>query len=245
MIAANKNKLTSLGDGSDRIGTTHWVGKPLGIGNRYMIQANGIWQSDEAEEAKRYGNVPGDVKYVDQNNDGVIDDEDRVFCGSYYPNFYGSLTNDFSYKNFDLNIFMTFSQGRDVYNGNNYILLSGSSADNNRIEMLDRWTPENPSNKYPRASSTGSNRLSTTTSEFLEDASYLKVKNITLGYTLPQNAASKLGMSRLRFYLSVSNPFTFTGYTGMDPEDGDVWNDTRSSSYPITTTYTFGLQAQF
>lgn len=245
MIAANRNKLTSLGDGSDRIGTTHWVGKPLGIGNRYMIQADGIWQSNEADEAARYGNVPGDVKYVDQNQDGVIDDEDRVFCGSYYPNFYGSLTNDFSYKNFDLSIFMTFSQGRDVYNGNNYILLSGSTGDNNRIEMLERWTPKNPSNKYPRASSTGSNRLSTTTSEFLEDASFLKVKNITLGYTLPKQTISKLGMSHLRFYLSVSNPFTFTGYTGMDPEDGDVWNDTRSSSYPITTTYTFGLQAQF
>lgn len=111
--------------------------------------------------------------------------------------------------------------------------------------MLNRWTPENPSNKYPRASATGSNRLSTTTSEFLEDASYLKVKNITLGYTLPEQKVSKIGMSRLRFYLSVSNPFTFTKYTGMDPEDGDVWNDTRSSSYPITTTYTFGLQAQF
>lgn len=245
MIAANRNKLTSLGDGSDRIGTTHWVGKPLGIGNRYMIQADGIWQSNEADEAARYGNVPGDMKYVDQNQDGVIDDEDRVFCGSYYPNFYGSLTNDFSYKNFDLSIFMTFSQGRDVYNGNNYILLSGSTGDNNRIEMLERWTPKNPSNKYPRASSTGSNRLSTTTSEFLEDASFLKVKNITLGYTLPKQTISKLGMSHLRFYLSVSNPFTFTGYTGMDPEDGDVWNDTRSSSYPITTTYTFGLQAQF
>ena len=245
MIAANRNKLTSLGDGSDRIGTTHWVGKPLGIGNRYMIQADGIWQSNEADEAARYGNVPGDVKYVDQNQDGVIDDEDRVFCGSYYPNFYGSLTNDFSYKNFDLSIFMTFSQGRDVYNGNNYILLSGSTGDNNRIEMLERWTPKNPSNKYPRASSTGSNRLSTTTSEFLEDASFLKVKNITLGYTLPKQTISKFGMSHLRFYLSVSNPFTFTGYTGMDPEDGDVWNDTRSSSYPITTTYTFGLQAQF
>ena len=245
MIAANRNKLTSLGDGSDRIGTTHWVGKPLGIGNRYMIQADGIWQSNEADEAARYGNVPGDVKYVDQNQDGVIDDEDRVFCGSYYPNFYGSLTNDFSYKNFNLSIFMTFSQGRDVYNGNNYILLSGSTGDNNRIEMLERWTPKNPSNKYPRASSTGSNRLSTTTSEFLEDASFLKVKNITLGYTLPKQTISKLGMSHLRFYLSVSNPFTFTGYTGMDPEDGDVWNDTRSSSYPITTTYTFGLQAQF
>lgn len=245
MIAANRNKLTSLGDGSDRIGTTHWVGKPLGIGNRYMIKADGIWQLDEAEEAKKYGSVPGDVKYVDQDNNYSIDDEDRVFVGSYYPNFYGSLTNDFSYKNFDLNIFMTFSQGRDVYNGLNYILLSGSTADNNRVEMLDRWTPENPSNKYPRASSTGKNRLSTTTSEFLEDASFLKVKSITLGYTIPNNKLRKIGMSNLRFYVSVSNPFTITSYTGMDPEDGDSWNNDRSCSYPITTTYTFGLQAKF
>lgn len=245
MIAANRNKLTSLGDGSDRIGTTHWVGKPLGIGNRYMIKADGIWQLDEAEEAKKYGSVPGDVKYVDQDNNYSIDDEDRVFVGSYYPNFYGSLTNDFSYKNFDLNIFMTFSQGRDVYNGLNYILLSGSTADNNRVEMLDRWTPENPSNKYPRASSTGKNRLSTTTSEFLEDASFLKVKSITLGYTIPNNKLKKIGMSNLRFYVSVSNPLTITNYTGMDPEDGDSWNNDRWCSYPITTTYTFGLQAKF
>ena len=106
-----------------------------------MIQADGIWQSDQKEEAAKYGSVPGDVRYIDQNKDGKINDEDRVFVGSYYPNFYGSMTNDFAYKNFDLSVFMTFEQGRDIYNGNNYILLSGAGVDNNRIEMLERWIP--------------------------------------------------------------------------------------------------------
>lgn len=245
MIACNKNELTSLGDGSKKIGTSHWVGKPISIGNRYMIESDGIWQLGEEGEASKYGSVPGDVRYIDQNEDGKINDEDRVFVGSYYPNFYGSLTNEFSYKNFDLNVFMTFEQGRDIYNGNNYILLSGSGVDNNRTEMLDRWTPTNPSNKYPRASATSKNRLSTTTSEFLEDGSYLKIKNITLGYTVPSNITSKLGMSYLRAYASVSNPFTFTKYSGMDPEDGDIWNTDRKSSYPITTNYMLGLQLKF
>lgn len=245
MIAFNKNKLTSLGDGSEKIGTTHWVGKPLYIGNRYMIEAIGIWQTEEEKEASRYGAVPGDVKYRDINDDGVIDDQDRDFVGSYYPNFYGSLSNEFSYKSFDLNIFMTFQQGRDVYNGNNYILLSGAGVDNNRIEMLNRWTPTNPSQKYPRASASGGNRLSTETSEFLEDASFLKIKNITLGYTLPPDFLQRYYINRARFYVGVTNLFTFTKYTGMDPEDGDIWNNTRQSSYPITTTYTLGLQLQF
>lgn len=245
MIAFNKNKLTSLGDGSEKIGTTHWVGKPLWIGNRYLIEAIGIWQTDEATEAARYGAIPGDVKYRDLNDDGVINDQDRDFVGSYYPNFYGSLTNEFSYKSFDLNVLMTFQQGRDVYNGNNYILLLGAGVDNNRIEMLDRWTPSNPSQKYPRASATGRNRLSTETSEFLEDASFLKVKNITLGYTLLSNFAQNYKINSARVYFGVTNPFTFTKYTGMDPEDGDIWNNTRQSSYPITTIYTLGLQLQF
>lgn len=245
MIASNKNKLTSLGDGSEKIGTSHWVGKPISIGYRYMIQADGIWQADQKEEAATYGSVPGDVKYVDQNKDGKINDEDRVFVGSYYPNFYGSLTNDFAYKNFDLSVFMTFEQGRDIYNGNNYILLSGAGVDNNRIEMTDRWTPAHPSHKYPRASATGNNRLSTTTSEFLEDGSYLKIKNITLGYTIPSKIISKTGMSHFRVYASVNNPFTFTQYTGMDPEDGDIWNNDRKSTYPITTSYMLGLQLTF
>lgn len=245
LFALNRNKLTSLGDGSDRIGTTHWLGKPLGIGNRYLIEAIGIWQTNEKDEAAKYGSVPGDVKYRDLNDDGVINNEDRDFVGSYYPNFYGSLNNEFVYKSFDLNIFATFQQGRDVYNGNNYILLLGAAVDNNRIEMLDRWTPTNPSNKYPRASASGKNRLSTETSEFLEDASFLKIKNITLGYNLSNTISQRYDLSSARIYMGITNPFTFTRYTGMDPEDGDIWNNSRQSSYPITTTYTIGLQLQF
>lgn len=245
MMAANRNKLTSLGDGSEKIGTSHWVGEPINIGNRYMIEADGIWQLGQEAEAAKYGSVPGDVRYVDLNKDNEINDKDRTFVGSLYPNFYGSMTNEFAWKNFDLNVFLTFEQGRDIYNGNNYILTSGSGADNNRIEMLDRWTPTNPSNKYPRASATGKNRQSARTSEFLEDGSYIKIKNITLGYTLPETAISKMGMSYLRFYASITNPFTFTKFTGMDPEDGDRWNNDRNSSYPITTNYMLGLQLKF
>lgn len=245
MIAANKNKMTSFGDGSDRMGTTHWLGEPIFIGNRYMIEAAGIWQESEREQASVYGSVPGDVKYLDLDENDVIDDRDRKFIGSLYPNFYGSMTNSFTYKNFDLDVFMTFSQGRDIYNGNNFVLLSGAGADNNRIEMMDRWTPQNPSNKYPRASASGRNRLSAKTSEFLEDGSYLKIKNITLGYSIPSRLINKLGMSYLRVYGSVTNPFTFTDYTGMDPEDGDILNNSRTSVYPITTTYMLGLQLKF
>lgn len=245
MMAANRNKLTSLGDGSEKIGTSHWVGEPINIGDRYMIEADGIWQLGQEAEAAKYGSVPGDVRYIDLNNDNEINDKDRTFVGSLYPNFYGSMTNEFAWKNFDLNVFLTFEQGRDIYNGNNYILTSGSGADNNRIEMLDRWTPTNPSNKYPRASATGKNRQSARTSEFLEDGSYIKIKNITLGYTLPETAISKMGMSYLRFYASITNPFTFTKFTGMDPEDGDRWNNDRYSSYPIATNYMLGLQLKF
>lgn len=245
LISRNTNKLVSLGDGSERIGTTHWLGMPLGIGARYMIEADGIWQSNEVDQAAEFGSKPGDVRYIDQNNDGVIDNDDRVFVGSYMPKFYGSLTNDFIYKNFDLTLFMTYSQGRDVYNGNNYILLSGAGVDNNRIEMLERWTPENPSNKYPRASANASNRLSSQTSEFLEDASYIKVKTITLGYSTPASFNDRLGISSLRLYGTVYDPFTFTKYTGMDPEDGDIFNNDRSSSYPITTSFILGLQFNF
>lgn len=245
IFSANKNKVLSFGDGSERYGTEHWVGKPLGIGNRYLIEKIGIWQLGEETEAKKYGAVPGDVKYRDTNDDGKIDDKDRQFIGSLNPDFYGSFTNDFSYKNFDLNVFMTFSSGRDVFNGLNYSLLSGAAADNNRKEMLDRWTSTNPTNKYPRASSNKSNRAHARSSEFLEDASYLKIKAITLGYTVPSNILSKNGMSSLRVYGSVTNPFTFTKYTGMDPEDDDIATSERKSSYPINTTFTLGLQVQF
>ncbi|GBU08775.1 SusC/RagA family TonB-linked outer membrane protein [Bacteroidales bacterium] len=244
-LSHNKNKLTSLGDGTQQIGTEHWVGRPIGIGSRYMVESDGIWQTNEAAEAAKYGNVPGDVKYVDVDKNYKIDDKDRQFIGNYTPNLFGSLTNAFAYKGFDLNIFVTFEQGRDVYNGSNFKLLSGDGIYNNRVEMNERWTPTNPSNKYPRASKNLSNRMSFMSTEFLEDASFIKLKNLTIGYTLPQSVLQSIGVKGLRLYATGSNLLILTKFTGTDPEDGDMGNTARSFPYPSTKMYTFGLNMQF
>ncbi|MBO0931933.1 SusC/RagA family TonB-linked outer membrane protein [Fibrella aquatilis] len=247
LVSRNRQKLLNTGDGSDRIGTTHWVGQPLGYGDfRYIVRANGIWQTSEAEEAKKYGDVPGNVKYIDQNNDGKIDNaNDRVFTGSIQPNFYGSFTNDLTYKGFSLNVFTTFEQGRDVYNGQNYILLSGTGFDNNRAEMLNRWTPTNPSNQYPRASKNSTNRRSFRSSEFLEDASFFKIRSVTLSYQLPDALLRKASVRSARFYVSGTNLARFTKYTGMDPEDYDYDNTQRAGAYPVTRSFLFGLDLRF
>ena len=244
-LAGNRNELTSLGDGTTQIGTEHWVGKPIGIGSRYMIEKIGIWQVDEAGEATKYGAVPGDVKYNDLNNDYKIDGKDRDFHGNLTPTFYGSWTNNFTYKGFDLNTFITFETGRDVYNGLNYKLLAGDGFDNHRKEITERWTPQNPTNKYPRAAIGNSNRSSMSSTEFLEDASFVKLKSVTLGYTLPNLLVKKAGCEALRIYLSGTNLLTLTEFSGVDPEDGDYGNTSRYAPYPITRTFTIGIEAKF
>jgi len=244
-LAGNKNKLTSLGNGTTQIGTTHWVGQPIGIGARYMIEKIGIWQTTEVAEAAKYGSVPGNVKYRDLNNDQKIDNKDRAFQGNLTPDYYGSLTNNVTYRGFDLNVFATFEQGRDVYNGLNYKLLAGDGYDNHRREILERWTTTNPTNKYPRAALGGSNRSSMTSTEFLEDASFIKLKSVSLGYTLAHPIAQKIGLDNIRFYFTGTNLLTFTKFTGMDPEDGDYSNNARNSPYPIMRILSIGFNAKF
>ncbi len=244
-LAANANKLTSLGDGTQQIGTSHWVGQPIGIGARYMIEKIGIWQTEEKEEAAVYGSKPGDVKYRDVNNDKKINNEDRAFHGRLTPTFYGSLTNDLTYKGFDFNVFLTFEKGRYVYNGLNYKLLAGDGYDNHRREILDRWTLESPSNTNPRAALGYANRSTMSSTEFLEKADFIKVKSITLGYTLSEKLTVHLKNVGLRAYLSVVNPFIITDYSGMDPEDSDYGNTDRYAPYPITKSFSIGLNLNF
>lgn len=245
LLAGNRNELTSLGDGSTQIGTSHWVGQPLGIGARYMLEMTGIWQEKDAAEAASYNVRPGDVRYRDLNNDGKIDNNDRAFHGNLTPTFYGSLNNDIQYGNFDMNVFLTFEKGRTVYNGLNYKLLAGDGYDNHRVEIMERWTPSNPSNKYPRAALGYSNRSSMNSTEFLEDADFIKLKNVTIGYTFPKFFQDKIGSSNVRVYLSGVNLLTFTKFTGMDPEDGDYGNTSRAAPYPITRTVLVGLNLKF
>jgi TonB-linked SusC/RagA family outer membrane protein len=244
-LAANRNKLTALGDGTDRIGTTHFVGEPIGIGARYLIEKIGIWQEKDRSEAALYNAKPGDVRYRDLNNDKKIDNNDRAFHGNITPDIYGSLTNDLTFKGFDMNIFLTFEKGRTVYNGLNYRLLAGDGYDNHRREILERWTPENPSDKYPRAALANSNRSSMASTEFLENADFIKLRSLTLGYTLPESITRRIKSTNFRVYATAVNLFTITDYTGMDPEDGDYGNTARSGPYPITKSFVVGLNLRF
>jgi TonB-linked SusC/RagA family outer membrane protein len=244
-LAANQNELTSLGDGSTRIGTTHFVGEPIGIGARYMIEKIGIWQQKDEAEAALYKAKPGDVRYRDLNNDKKIDNNDRAFHGNLTPDFYGSLTNDVAYKGFDLNVFATFEKGRTVYNGLNYRLLAGDGYDNHRREILERWTPTNPSNEYPRAALANSNRSSMASTEFLENADFIKIRSLTLGYTLPASLTRKMKSTNFRVYATAVNLLTISDYSGMDPEDSDYGNTARFGPYPITKSFILGLNLGF
>ncbi len=244
-IAGNRNKLTSLGDGTNRIGTTHFVGEPIGIGARFLIEKIGIWQEKDLAEAALFNAKPGDVRYRDLNGDNKIDNNDRAFHGSLTPDFFGSFINDFFYKGFDLNVFATFEKGRMVYNGLNYRLLAGDGYDNHRREILNRWTPQNPTDKYPRAALGYSNRSTMASTEFLENADFFKIRSITVGYTFPESITRKLRGSAFRIYATGVNLLTFTKYSGMDPEDGDYGNTARNAPYPITRSFTIGANLTF
>ncbi|WP_299755916.1 TonB-dependent receptor [uncultured Pontibacter sp.] len=219
------------------------VGQPLGA--FFLIKSLGV----DPET--------GDMMYEDINEDGKINSLDRQFLGNPLADFYGGITNNLSYKNFDLNVFFQYSYGNDVYNMNAEgtggatslgANASAAGAPTNvfRDAYEGRWTPENPNADYPRivAGSAGitNNQRS---SRYLEDGSYLRLKNITLGYNLPTNLVSKVKLSSARIYVTGQNILTFTDYSGFDPEAStsfDVSNaGVDQGAIPQFKTYTVGV----
>ena len=203
---------------------------------------------DEADEAAKYGVQPGDFKYVDKNNDGVINADDREIIGHALPDFTWGLSNNFSYKNFTLDIFIQGSHGNQLLNSNRFELESGNGLSNASVNLLDRWTPENPSELYPRANR-NANYLQMS-DRYLEDGSYIRVKTITLSYDLPQQVLKYLRMKNLKLYTTAQNFFTITDYSGFDPEVGSFGMDnTRMGydfgSYPSVRTLIFGASINF
>lgn len=190
---------------------------------------------------------PGDPRYRDMNGDGRIDDYDRTIIGSGQPLHTGGFGNNFAWKNFDLNIFFTWSYGNDLLNANRLIFEAGRKSQTNQLSSYaGRWTPDNPASDIPRASANGTDVYS---SRVVEDGSFLRLKNISLGYTLPMRTLRRAGISNLRFYLSADNVWTLTGYSGPDPEVS-----TRSSvltpgfdwsAYPRAMGFTAGVNLTF
>ncbi|MBA9078706.1 TonB-dependent receptor [Rufibacter quisquiliarum] len=221
-ISFIKNKLTSLlGDDALLIGANRTLKVGEEVGSFYMYKMLGIYQTDEEVPAAFFnqGVRAGDVQYEDLNNDGLINVDDRQIVGTSNPNFFGGWNNTFRYKNFDLSVFLNYSQGAEVYSsGRITIERLANNFFNMREEIaLTRWTGPGTSNTVPRAIyGTGWNTQNST--RFLEDGSFLRLRSIILGYTLPKNLVSKVRLDRLRVYVQADNLFLWTNYSGMDPE---------------------------
>jgi len=230
------------------------VGQP--IGSFYLYQMAGIFQnqSDVLTSAYQGKNVqPGDVKYVDQNGDHVIDAKDRVYMGSAIPTITAGLNLSGHYNGFDVSLFFQGAYGQKIYSQINQDIEGFYRG----FDMTERyysqhWTATNPSNTQPRASwSAASNNIKAST-RFLEDGSYTRLKNLQVGYTIPNT--KKLKIQSIRVYLAGTNLLTFTKYSGLDPEmtvstnsaaEGDRANGIDWGTYPVAKSYTFGLNVTF
>jgi len=232
------------------------VGHP--IGSFYMLQMAGIFQNqtDILLSALQAGSIhPGDVKYVDANHDGHIDNLDRVYLGSAIPWLNGGLNLTGNYKNFDLSMFFQGVYGNKIYSQINQDIegfYRGFTVTQNYFD--NRWTGEGTSNTEPRASWTSKSNNAMPSSRFLEDGAYVRLKNVQIGYTLPANILKAISISQVRVYASGSNLLTFTKYKGLDPEmtvsdnsknEGDRSNGIDWGTYPTARTLMLGLDITF
>ncbi len=253
-ISYNKNEVISMNDGvplfvGDDINMTkvrvNTEGHP--IGSFYGYVTNGIFQNQQ--EVDRYaiqvpgGTAPGDIRFRDLDNNGVINADDRTYIGNPSPEWTFSLNNTFAYKEFDLQIFLQGVAGNDIYNANRIWQESMSIPQNQTTKVLDRWTGEGTSNSVPRAIYSDPNQNVRHSNRFIEDGSYLRVKNLTLGYTLPKSISQKAYLSMARFYISCQNLLTLTKYSGFDPEVNVSGVDL--STYPVTRTLSMGVNVKF
>jgi hypothetical protein len=254
-ISFNKNKVLDLNENEDllitndeyklKIGTWSIVREGEEMGTFYGYQADGIWQLEEEDEAAIYGAEPGDFKYVDQNNDGVLDTRDQKILGHALPDFIWSFNNTFSFKGIELSIILQGVQGNDILNSNRFELESGNGLSNASTALLDRWTPDNPSDTYPRANRDAD--YLKMSDRYLEDGSYLRVKTISLAYYLPLNKKDNNSIIQsAKIYVTAKNLFTLTNYSGFDPEVGRFGQDnTRQGydygGYPAAKTFLVGL----
>lgn len=237
------------------------VGQSLGL--IYGYEFDGIYQSSDfyttpdnqlilkegITNNARYGTVkPGVVKYKDQDGDGIITTNDRTVIGNAMPKWYGGITNTFNYKGIDFSFMFQFNYGNDIYNATRlYATQSRSGRRNMLAEVADRWSPTNASNKVP---SQDGYIVNDVYSRFIEDGSFLRLKNIALGYTLPHKWTRKFHASKLRIYATGQNLFCISGYSGYDPEVNSASSNPMTpgldwGAYPKSRVFTFGIDLQF
>jgi len=281
-ISFNKNKTVGLNSGQDALYTNpDWyfrfseyqyitkVGEPVGM--IYGLRRDGVYQMDDFNFDASTGDyilkeglpdngrnvAPGSVKFVDQNGDGTINEMDREVIGDPHPVHFGGFTNDFKYKNFDLQVFFQWSYGNDILNANRIMFENPGILGieyNSLAPVADRWTPSNPTNEvqaYEFNNVLGVPQDGNLVSDYyVEDGSYIRLKTISLGYSLGAPALSALRLKSARIYLSAQNLLTWTNYSGYDPEVsvgkyGALTPGLDYSAYPISTVISAGLEVKF
>jgi len=261
--AYNKNEVTDINNAEGKI---YGAGLAVGMSNICMMQEGfpiayfwgyktaGVFQNEaqilsyiSSDSTVIQPNAkPGDLIWVDKNDDGKIDDNDRMLIGNPYPDFTAGLNVNLAYRNFDFNMFWYGAFGQDIFDGTRRYDLPMS---NWNASVLDRWTGEGTSNSNPRVTIADPNKNYVNVSDFyVHNGSYLRLKNLTLGYTIPTTISQKVKIQRMRVFMSVSNLLTFTSYKGFDPEIGaksalDVGID--RNIYPQSRTFMFGVNLNF
>ena len=259
----NKNKVIAMGSesGSIKGGSTNQnittsetkAGYP--IGGYWLISTAGYFNSQEevdtyAKDGKKIQPTaePGDIKFVDANNDGVINDDDRVFQGSPFPDFTFALNGNMRYKNFDLSIGLQGVLGNKIYNATRQTLEDVTKGSNFLASCLDYWTPENKNASHPRLTWDDPNRNTRAESDrYLENGSYLRLRSVQLGYTFPQTWF-KGAIQHARVYINAENLFTITSYSGYSPDvnaDNANYRGFDNFIYPTNRTFMLGLNVTF
>ena len=254
-LSYNQNKVVNINDtvpmSSGSIGLNAnlaLIQAGLPINEFYGFVTDGIFQNQQEVDNHALqvpGNdpnnrtSPGDIRFKDLNNDGVINDKDRTYLGSPNPTFMFAMNNTFAYKGFDLSIFLQGIAGNKIINANRFWSEAMAVAQNQTTATLNRWTGEGTSNSMPRAVFNDPNKNTRPSDRYVENGSYLRLKNVTLGYTLPTTLVKKAKLSTARFYISTQNLLTLTKYSGFDPEVGT--NGIDNNVYPVTRTFTVGV----
>lgn len=247
----NKNKIKDLNSDVpyyiNQINNSYvtMLAKDYPINVFYGYITDGIFQnqSEVNTHAVQPGAEPGDIRFRDLNNDGVINDSDRTVIGNPNPSWLFSMNNSLSYKGFELSVFLQGIAGNKIYNANNIDNTGMAAAYNQTTDVLKRWQGEGTSNSMPRAVFGDPNQNTRVSDRFVENGSYLRLKNITLSYTFPKQWLQKAQIENARLSLSCENVATITGYSGFAPEVGI--NGIDQNRYPISRTFSLGLNFNF
>ncbi|PWE01088.1 SusC/RagA family TonB-linked outer membrane protein [Marinilabilia rubra] len=262
-ISTYNNEVLSLGNGQPITGGSYYGGSATRteegqpIGYFYGYKTDGVFQTQAEIDnhaaqvgADNAGLEPGDLKFVDTNEDGLINDDDRTFLGSPIPDFTYGLNGGLNYKGVEFSLFFQGSQGNEIFNAMKTHLYKFDET-NKHKDMLNSWTPQNTNTDMPRLDGNDINNTNRTSDRFVEDGSYIRLKNLTVGYNIPEKFLSPVGVKALKVYFSGQNLWTKTDYSGADPEIGQRSSTNYLSrgvdigTYPQAQVYTFGVKMQF